>query len=383
MKKKLAILVNIIAPYRVPVLASLAESFDTLVLHGGNESNRHWSVELPPQLNVQKVFTLQIAMRKQCGIDGVSDRTYFHLGIGLPFWLARFRPDVILTTEMGIRTIFALIYGKLARVPVWVWWGGTTHTERRVSQLRAWLRRHLVQHVRHWISYGATSTAYLESIGVRRNEILQIQNCVAHEVFQVVPLKPASWLEKSPRPVILTVGQLIARKGLDRLIEACGRLASRGLRFTLVIVGQGPDKDRIYKLAEAKSLENFVILPNQSQSTLNEIFRSANVFVFPTLEDVWGLVVNEALWAGTPVLCSKFAGCAEELLPQSNIFDPTSPESFDHALQDAFEGTIEPADRSRLIPWQRVAEMMRSSLEQDVPVVPRESPLQTGTSLNY
>ena len=169
--------------------------------------------------------------------------------------------------------------------------------------------------------------------------------------------------------MILSVGQLLQRKGLDRLIEACGRLARRGVAFSLVIVGQGPELNRLQAFAKENQIEHFQILPNQPQSVLNEIYRSADVFVFPTLEDIWGLVVNEAMWAGTPVLCSKYAGCAEELLPESQIFDPLSPESSDKALATLVERSICPPDCATLLNWQQVSAMICRSLESGVPII--------------
>lgn len=367
MRKKLAILVNVIAPYRLPVYAALSEIFDTLILHGGNEPNRTWTVQPPPSLKTEKVFTIQIPLRKKSGIKGVSDTSYVHLNVGLVLGLLRFKPDIVLSNEMGLRTVIAIIYGKLARVPVWVWWGGTIHSERNISRGRSLLRSIVIRHVTRWVSYGATTTEYLEAIGVPRPHILQIQNCVPQETFTRIPSKPAEWFENMPRPVIITVGQLIQRKGLDKLIEACGRLSSRGLGFTLVLIGQGPEHDKLLTMAQQNGITSFAILPNQPQRTLNEIYRAADVFVFPTLEDVWGLVVNEALWTGTPVLCSKYAGCAPELLPASSIFDPMSPDSFDSALSKIFDGSLAPPDLAKLKTWQEVSDTLCRAIQNDTP----------------
>jgi glycosyltransferase involved in cell wall biosynthesis len=136
----------------------------------------------------------------------------------------------------------------------------------------------------------------------------------------------------------------------------------------LAIVGQGAERDRLIELAKQNKIEHFMILPNQTQSVLNELYRAADVFVLPTLEDVWGLVVNEAMWAGAHVLCSKYAGCAPELLPESNIFDPMSPESFDAALAKALHRTVSPPDQSRLKTWQQVGEILSRSLQEGSPV---------------
>lgn len=367
-KKRLAILVNQMTPYRLPIYGALAKNLDVLVMHGGREKNRTWEVEVPAWLRSRKVFTLQIPMRKQIGIAGIKDKTYVHINVGLLWDVPAFRPDIIISVEMGLRTMMAVLYGKLMRVPVWVWWGGTPHSERNITQGRRRLRRWMVKHVRRWISYGATSTEYLESIGAKREEILQIQNCVPQENFTTEPSEPGNWLADRPRPVLLSVGQFIQRKGLDKLIEACGRAAKRGAEFSLVLVGKGPEEDSLRRLAHENGLKHFEILPNQSQKTLNAMYRAADVFVFPTLEDVWGLVVNEAMWAGMPVLCSQFAGCAKELLPEESIFDPTNDASFDAALERALSGAMAPPERSRLLTWQQVSELLCTSLEKGQPV---------------
>lgn len=366
--KRLAILVNVIGPYRVPVYARLAEAFRTLVLHGGDEPNRTWTVELPPTLETRHVFSLKFPVRKRTGVSGVSDTTYVHLNLGLGPWLLSFRPDVIVSNEMGIRTVIALLYGKLMRVPVWVWWGGTLHSERNITESRRRLRRWMVRHVRRWISYGVSTTEYLESIGARREEILEIQNCVPQENFTEAPKEPGNWFADRPRPVLLCVGQLIRRKGVDLLIEACARATARGAEFSLVLVGKGQEQEALRLLAETRGLKHVEILPNQSQATLNAMFRAADVFVFPTLEDIWGLVVNEAMWAGLPVVCSQYAGCAEELVEKESIFDPLSEASFDAVLARALAGTVARPDKARLLTWQQVGDLLVESLESGHPV---------------
>ncbi len=367
-KKRLAILTNMLTPYRLAAYRKLGDAFDTLILHGGTEANRSWKLDVPENLKTEKVWTWQLVRKKKTGVAGVSDTNYVHLNLGLVWSLPRFRPDVIVTHEMGIRTVIALAYGRLMRVPVWVWWGGTVHSERNISPGRKRLRRWMVRHVRRWISYGATTTEYLESIGARRDEILQIQNCVPQETFETEPSGQKAWFADRPRPVLLSVGQFIQRKGLDKLIEASGRAQARGAEFSLVLVGKGPEEEALRELARAQGLRHFEILPNQSQSTLNAMYRAADAFVFPTLEDVWGLVVNEAMWAGLPVLCSQFAGCARELLPESSVFDPTAEASFDAALEQALRGELAPPDRGRLLTWQQVGDLLVESLESGRPV---------------
>lgn len=358
---KLAILVNTIAPYRVPIYTSLATSFDTLVLHGGQEANRSWALDLPPNLKTQRVWTVQVPVRKRTGVAGIRDTQYLHFNLGLLWWLPHFRPHAILTNELGLRTVIALLYGGLTRVPVWVQWEGTLHSERHVSRWKRRLRSFLARHIQHWISYGASSSEYLLSLGVPPERLLEVQNCVPQENFLRASATGSEWFAEAPGPVILSVGQFIPRKGLNKLIEACGRLSARGVSFTLVLVGSGPERDRLQTQAARAGIKHFHLIANQTQKALNELYRRADVFVFPTLEDVWGLVVNEALWAGLPVLCSRYAGCAE-IVPPENHFDPLSDASFDEAMGKVLEGRVQGPDLELLMPWQEVTAAIRGAV---------------------
>jgi glycosyltransferase involved in cell wall biosynthesis len=367
-KTKLAIVVNTVAPYRLPLYAALGERFNTVVFHGGNESNRNWQIDVPSHLHLEKVFTVQIPVKRDTGIAGVSARSYFHLNLGLLWRLPFYRPNIVISNELGLRTVICMLYAFFARVPLWVWWGGTMHSERNIGGFKKRARLFLCRRIHRWIAYGASSTEYLESVGAPRNEILQIQNCVPHETFLAVPDGSPLWFNDRVHPVLLTVGQLIDRKGLDRLIESCARVTAKGREFTLVIVGEGPQRAALLELAEKTNFKNLLMLPNQTQAKLNEIYKSSQVFVFPTNEDVWGLVANEAVWAGLPLLCSRYAGCASEIVPEENVFDPLSPQEFDAIIERALDGTVSASDRSLLLTWQGVSELIARSLATGTPV---------------
>ena len=178
----------------------LGERFETVILHGGDEPNRNWRLKSGATFTSRQVWTIQVPARKVTGADGVCDVSYLHFNLGLLWELPRFRPDVLISNELGLRTVIALCYSALAGVPLWIWWGGTLHSERNIDVGRRVLRKVLRRAVRRWISYGETSTEYLESLRVPRGNILQIQNCVAQESFQRPPLEPGNWFpEYLPR----------------------------------------------------------------------------------------------------------------------------------------------------------------------------------------
>ena len=356
-RRRPAILTNVVAPYRKPLYEALAREMDVAIFTGGVEGNRASWGDLASQVRGAVVkkswgFTWTIERR---GAGQTPDRRYLHANPGVLADLVRFSPDVVVTNEMGPRTMMALLYGLCAGVPVFVWWGGTLHTERRISPARQALRRLIVRWVRHWFSYGKTSTEYLRLLKVPADRIVELQNCVDDRLYRT-PVAPA--YSPTPRPVLLHVGQLNRRKGVAELLEAAARLQAKGAIFSLLLVGGGPDEKSLKADVERLGLRNVTFEPSQSPERMPAVYRSADCLVFPTLEDVWGLVANEALLSGCRVIASIYAGCAPELIPPANRFDPLNADDFDRVLGRAVRGELAPANDSVVRPCMQVADQL-------------------------
>lgn len=365
---KLALLVNMIAPYRLPLCSALADQFDLLVLHGGKEANRDtWSNldDALPNAKVVRAWGWQVRHARK--INGkVFDQRFIHITPGFAWHLLHFRPHVLISNEMGFRSMIALAYGTFFRKPVWIWWGGTLHSERNIGRLRRALRKVFTLWADHWVTYGQTSTEYLLSLGVKRDRILQSQNGIDEERFQANG-EPAWTIE--PRPVVLHVGQFVERKGISLLLEAAAALQKQGSEFSLLLVGSGPDKLTIQQRAEALGLKNVHFRPPQPPDKMPSVYRSADLLIFPTLEDVWGLVANEAILCGIPVLCSKYAGCAPELFTPENIFSPDDLTEFIQKLREAISGRLPAPDPSRLKTTRQIVTELAQELHRFVPSV--------------
>jgi glycosyltransferase involved in cell wall biosynthesis len=353
-KIKLAMLMNMISPSKLLLYSLLADQFDLLILHGGKEANRDsWNglEEAIPKAKVVRVWGWQIPYAKKVN-GGAFDEKFIHVMPGFLWHLLRFQPDAIVSNEMGFRSVMALAYATVFRKPVWIWWGGTLHTERNIGRLRKVLRKAITLWADRWVTYGQTSTEYLLSLGVKRKRILQSQNGIDEERFKATE-EPAWMIE--PRPVVLHVGQFIERKGIGSLLEAAAVLQKQGCEFSLLLVGSGRDKPAIERRAQALGLKNVHFQPAQAPEKMASVYRSADLLVFPTLEDVWGLVANEAVLSGIPVLCSKYAGCAPELFTSENIFSPEDPNEFARKLRDAISGGLSRADPTRLKTTRQIA----------------------------
>jgi glycosyltransferase involved in cell wall biosynthesis len=363
---RLAILTNIVAPYRVPVYRKLGQRFQTKVFFSGREGNRgEWKrIEsaLYPDVDVEKSWGVTIPY-PDIRRHGIYQHRYLHVNPGYLWDLASFRPDAIISNEMGVRSLLALLYGRLTNTPVWIWWGGTLHTERDLGLPRKVVRVFFRRHVRSWISYGETSTEYLKDLGVCRESIVQIQNCVDDRRFRE-ETEPV--LNPCVNPALLFVGQLIERKGVEPLLRAASVLQKEGLSFSLHIVGDGERRESLQKLRERLGLDHVRFHGTFSPEQMPGVYESMDTLVFPSLEDVWGLVVNEALWSGLPVLGSTYAGCSRELLPPENVCDPRDHEDFVDGLRRAVKGDLAPPDLDRLWTHEEVVDFLASEIQAEI-----------------
>jgi len=360
-KSKLAVLTNMMAPYRIPIFSYLSDQFDLLVLHGGKEANRdswgNFERDLP-NASVVRAWGWQIRHKKKAN-GKVFDDKFIHITPGFISHLLQFQPDSVISSEMGFRSLIALAYGTMFRKPVWIWWEGTLHSERNIGFLRKVIRKVFSVWARHWITCGETSTEYLLSLGVDRTRILQSQNGVDEERFKA-EVQPAWAIE--PKPVLLHVGQLIERKGVAPFFRTAATLQQRGHEFSILLVGEGREKQALESLAQDLKLRNVQFQPAQAPENMPSVYRSADVVVFPTLEDVWGFVANEAILSGVPVLCSKYAGCAPELFSQENVFSPDNSEEFTEKLLSAISGQLPKADAGRL----KTSDQLGNELAQEL-----------------
>jgi glycosyltransferase involved in cell wall biosynthesis len=132
------------------------------------------------------------------------------------------------------------------------------------------------------------------------------------------------------RPVFLFAGVLVERKGLDCLLRAAESLKRRDVcNFSLSIVGSGDQYLELQRLAASLGLEQQISwLGHVPYDQMGAYYCECDVFVFPTREDIWGMVALEAMAFGKPIICSQYAGAREVVREGVNgfIVDPCDTE---------------------------------------------------------
>ena len=112
--------------------------------------------------------------------------------------------------------------------------------------------------------------------------------------------------------MVLTIGQFIHRKGFDVLLEAWTQELDEN--YTLVIVGGGEEENQYKEYISKHNLKNVHLVGFKQKKEIFEYYKAADLFVLPTREDIWGLVINEAMAFGLPVIATDMCLGAVELI---------------------------------------------------------------------
>lgn len=272
-------------------------------------------------------------------------KRYRLLPYRLPFRLSRYQPDVVLVVTLT-QAIFALSYTWLRGKRLILWTGESEHILkcRSIPGIRL-IRKILYPLMDGFGCYSKETMSFLKRrFAVPSSKIFQIPQCVDHSHFtgNCQARRPGNLLssECGGKYIFLSVGQLIYLKGYDLLINAWARLRE-GIaeRSILRIAGTGPLMSDLKKLIHRAGLTNIELVGFVDYEDLRFLYRSADVFILPTRGDTWGLVINEAMASGLPVLCSKYANAQEMVVEGENgyVFDLLNTEDTISKIETMYE----------------------------------------------
>jgi glycosyltransferase involved in cell wall biosynthesis len=133
-----------------------------------------------------------------------------------------------------------------------------------------------------------------------------------------------------PENYFLYVGRLAPEKNVDGLLRGYARYRRAGGTWSLVLVGDGPERAALERLCAGMQIADDVRFAGlKSAWGTTAYFAFAGCFVLPSGREPWGLVVNEAMASGLPVIVSDRCGCAEDLVANGTngyLFDPANDE---------------------------------------------------------
>lgn len=333
---RVALLTNFIPPYRRPLFQALKERLGEIRIFISTpmESNRQWSVDwadLP--VIIQKSITITTHRWRYARF---GERSHIHVPVDTLLKLRSYRPDAILTAELGFRTLFAILYKLLyRRTSVIIWLDLAEHSEADVGFFRAILRRTMLSHAKAVLTNGVSASRYARSLGVPEERIFLSAFSVPFEDFASAPVpRPAHCARR-----LLYAGQFIERKGLFQFLDALQRwcLQNPGRDIEFRLVGSGPLLTALNKLRLPPNLA-LQIRPEVPYSRMVDEYAEAGIFVLPTFSDTWGMVVSEAMASGMPILGSLYAQAVEHCVEDGKTgwtYTPDNPDLMGAAINRA------------------------------------------------
>lgn len=330
--------------YWHPMLSCLTRLFPNTVAVAANW--RGYAPGFENSFAVEVVGERTVVSLEKSATSYGSNFTYLPLNV-VPF-LLRFKPDVIFSNAFGMWTLLALMFKFLGQWRVVLAYEGSSPSvDFRNSPARLALRRFMVK----------TADACITNSQAGKQYLTEVLNADPKKTFlhpYEVPsakamLAPTGENQPAPlsyqQPVFLFIGSVTPRKGLHLLLNACLELKQRGQTdYSVMIIGSGSTQPALEAFCQEHGLTECIQWVGQvPYGDLGFYLQQADVFVLPTVEDTWGMVVLEAMAAGKAIICSKFAGASELVVSGENgyLVNPhDAQELADRMAQFILEPTL-------------------------------------------
>lgn len=335
------VLTNYIRKHHVAALQALQKRVGklTVLLSVPMEPDRSWDAQWG-DLNVIVQKNRMITANWKHS-SGFSENNFIHIPTDTTQQLKRLRPDVILSYEMGMRTLLCASYRLFHRKCRLVMVGNMSeHIESERGPLRKLMRTIIKRGCDYFTYNGPSCRRYLKSLGIADGRLSHFPYCIDQDAVYRGPRDAgAPWIRK-----MIYCGSLSSRKGILQFAEIASKWAQQNpqQKIELDIAGTGELQSQIENLAVPGFKINF--LGNCDTAALRQAYKNADLCVFPSLADEWGLVPIEAMASGLPVLGSFYAQSVETHVVEGQtgwVFRPDHEDEIETALFRAMQATPE------------------------------------------
>lgn len=303
---RVGLIQRVLPEYRAPFFSALGEACPSgLGVFAGQPK---------PEEMIKTVESLEGAqLTRGTNLHLFKGRLYVCIQLGLLRWLKAFNPEVLIVeaNPRYLRTRAALRWMHRRGRPVIGWGLGAPPISGPLVGLRCTRRTRFIRQFDLLITYSQTGADEYARIGFPLDRIFVAANAVSPAPSHPLPDRPVPPGDQPAR--VLFVGRLQARKQVDNLLQACARLP-QPLQPVLVIVGDGPERERLQALA-GEIYPQAVFTGALYGDALAEQFRCADLFVLP---GTGGLAIQQAMSYGLPVIAAEADGTQADLVRPAN-----------------------------------------------------------------
>ena len=308
--KRVLYLTNIASPYRVRFFDELSKYCDVTVLYyDRNEEQKDRAADWFTQgSGAHKRIQLQ---RRVATIGGES------LCLDVISWLKQKFDVVVIHGYSSTTAMLAMLWLRMHKIPYYLEVDGGLIREESSAKFR--LKKLLISSADWWLSSGDATTDFLVHYGAARERCykypfssLEVSDILSAPVPREEKLALRRSLGMECDKMVLSIGQFIPRKGFDILLQSAAKMNSKADIF---IVGGEPTEEYL-KMVKDLGLTNIHFVGFMKKEKLSDVYRAADLFVLPTREDIWGLVINEAMAYALPVITTDKCVAGLELVEE-------------------------------------------------------------------
>ncbi|TLD69941.1 glycosyltransferase family 4 protein [Phragmitibacter flavus] len=317
-------------------------------------------------------------------------------GINVPFrerlntTLSQLNPDVVAIPGWSSKEALVALHWCMNRgVPSIMMSESNAHDEPRV-EWKEWIKKSIVACSSSALVGGSSHRQYLHCLGMPGSQIALGYDAVDNDFFNRRSINIQETSPGNSTGSFLASARFIEKKNLLRLLEAYKVYRTRGTAdgnssslWNLTILGDGPLRENLEHQVSELALGSFVSLPGFLQyDELPDYYAKASAFIHASTTEQWGLVVNEAMASGLPVMVSNRCGCANDLVVDGAngfVFDPYDTQSIADcltlmaSLTEAKLAEMGRRSRELIQPWgpERFGEGMKVAVEAAIRVGPK------------
>lgn len=329
--KKIFLLHNIIAPYRLPLFQDLSKEMDLTVYFCTSKSkDRLWNPSLE-NYSFKRKIGKNISLR--------IGNNHMVINYLLPLKLLLEKYDIYIAGDNAENIPSILITCLISRFfkkPFILWSGaieteylGSANNKRRLREIFIKPYRKIVyRYASCVIAYGEGAKLFLVTNGVSEDKIfIGTQVIFQDQTKQVSISKEDMGLQG--KKVVLCMSYLVKRKGINHLINAFKGLNRKD--SVLVIAGAGREEEHLKFLSANE--ENIKFVGYVEKEEKSKYYTIADIFVLPSYHDPWALVINEAMFFGLPIITTKGVGSSMEFRDNSFVVTPGDEKALKIALE--------------------------------------------------
>lgn len=207
----------------------------------------------------------------------------------------------------------ALFYAKIAGAKIIFMSDSKADDHKRIFY-KEWLKTLFIKLYDGALVAGVKHKMYLSKLGMNTDIIKIGYDVIDNVYFEKRALKYKRRMSNLSMDIVLCVSRLVKRKNIDMVIRSF-IISDAYKNHRLIIIGDGPLKEYIQSLILELDKRNHIILINDVKNSRMPFYYSqAKLSILLSEYDQWGLVANESLAAGTPVIVTKRCGCADEIV---------------------------------------------------------------------